>query len=119
MSRHILRIALTAMLSCPILASADSSTTTPSDAGNSSSNEARLQQRIGELEKRLADVTRQRDELQKQLDQRLLKQFHLVIPPNRAPGTSLIPALPQVNPDWQRSGTGNVWHYLVPTAEQP
>jgi hypothetical protein len=117
MSRHILGIGLIAMLSCPILARADS-TTTPSDAGNSSSNEGRLQQRIGELEKRLADVTRQRDELQKQLDQRLLKQFQLVIPPNRAPGTSLTPALPQVNPDWQRSGVGNTWHYLIPT-EQP
>jgi hypothetical protein len=118
MLRRIIRSALVAMLSFPLLARADS-TTTPSDAGSSLSNEARLQQRIGELEKRLADVTRQRDELQKQLNQPLLRQFRLVIPPsNRAPGTSLTPALPQVSPDWQRSGAGNTWHYLIPTEQQ-
>ena len=109
----------------------------PAPPGTADS-EAKLQQRIKELdayakslEKRVADLAKRNDELERRLNERW-PQFRLVVPPGeplvpfkQAPRVTPSPSpfgapspLPPRQPGWVPRGSGNTSHYVVPT-EQP
>jgi hypothetical protein len=114
----------------PLIAGAEPS---PPAAGES---EAKLQQRIKELdayakslEKRVTDLARRNDELERRLNERW-PQFRLVVPPGtlpygQPPLTPPSPApffeapstLPPGQPGWQPRNSGNTSHYLIPTEQ--
>jgi hypothetical protein len=134
MTSRSLRMLVVTMLLLPMMAVAE---TPPSTGGDTDA--AKLQQRIKELdvyakslEKRVADLTKRNDELERRLDQRW-PQFRLVVPPGtpavpfrqqtpRATPPSSSPfeapsTLPPGQPGWQPRGSGNTSHYLVPTEQ--